>query len=300
MASIRRTLSPVPRAGTLLNGEACQVASPLSKFSSSPCAQNYPTSGGLLSSPFGLSDSFGVFSPRASRQLDRSKPKGQTWRRAIFHFLVCFVIGVFVGLTPFVSMNLSTNLMSKHQAFSFEVASTVGNFDKYEGMTRNVTTIMESEGVENTTTLEPQVKDQESGNGNSNGTIFNLSLTEDVGLASRKLLIIVTPTHARPFQAYHLNRLAHTLKVVQPPLLWIVVEMTSQSEETADLLRRTGVTYRHLVCKKNLTEIKDRSVHQRNAALSHVETHRLDGIIHFADDDYVYSADLFEKMRQIR
>lgn len=84
MASIRRTLSPVPRAVTLLNGEACQVASPLSKSSSS-YSQSYPTSGGFLSSIFGLSDvqafAYGVFSPRSSRPLERSKSKGQVWKR---------------------------------------------------------------------------------------------------------------------------------------------------------------------------------------------------------------------------
>lgn len=303
MASIRRTLSPVPRAGALLNGEVCQVPSPLSKSSSS--TQNYPTSGGLLSSLLGLSDSqafvLSVFSPRSSRPLERSKPKGQVWRRALFHFLVCFLVGVFIGITPFVTMNLSMNLISKHQTFSFEVVSTVGNFQSYEGMTRNETSIVESGGIKNINgPLELQVKEQLSADILSNNTFINESLPEDLDLVSRKLLIIVTPTYARPFQAYYLNRLAQTLKLVQPPLLWIVVEMTSQSEQTADILRKTGVMYRHLVCNKNLTDVKDRTVHQRNVALFHIEAHHLDGIVHFADDDNIYSADLFEKMRQIR
>lgn len=58
--------------------------------------------------------------------------------------------------------------------------------------------------------------------------------------------------------------------------------------------------YRHLVCEKNLTDVRDRSVHQRNVALFHIETHRLDGIIYFADEDNIYSEDLFKQMRQIR
>jgi hypothetical protein len=129
---------------------------------------------------------------------------------------------------------------------------------------------------------------------------YNRSLIQESDLEFRKLLILVTPTYAHPFQAYNLNRLAHTLKLVPPPVLWIVVEMTSQSAETTDILRRTGIMYRHLVCDKNLTDVRDRSVHQRNIALSHIETHRLDGIIYFADEGNVYSTDLFEQMRQIR
>ncbi|OMO91063.1 Glycosyl transferase, family 43 [Corchorus olitorius] len=304
MASIRRTLSPVPRQGTLITGEPERsVPSPLSKSSS--CTQNYPHSGGLLSSLFGLSDSqalvLGVFSPRSSRPLDKSKQKGQVWRRALFHFFICFMIGFFVGLTPFISMDFSYASPSlKQQAFSFEVVSTVGNFKKLEISATNVTSMMDKTRVENNVTEEALVRRQESVEGNLDNALANQSLPQDIDLESRKLLIVVTPTYSRPFQAYYLNRLAYTLKLVQPPLLWIVVEMNSQSEETADILRKSSVMYRHLVCKKNLTDIKDRTVHQRNVALSHIETHHLDGIVYFANEDNIYSIDLFEQMRHIR
>ncbi|GFS40261.1 nucleotide-diphospho-sugar transferases superfamily protein [Actinidia rufa] len=237
MASIRRTLSPVPRPGTLSNGEACSVASPLSKSSS--CTQNYPPHVGGLSSSFSAFDYalyrtqaliLGLFTKRYSRPLERPKPKGQFWKRSLVHFSLCFMVGAFLGLTPFASMSLSANLLSKHQAFSFEI------FPPPE-----------------------------------------------------KVLFVL-----------YMNRLAHTLRLIPPPLLWIVVDMGSQSAETADILRRNGgILYRHLVCYKNLTDIKDRGVHQRNAALSHIETHHLDGIVYFADDDNIYSVDLFEQMRKI-
>ncbi|EOY29713.1 hypothetical protein QUC31_020639 [Theobroma cacao] len=304
MASIRRTLSPVPRQGTLVTGEAERsVPSPLSKSSS--CNQNYPPSGGLLSSLFGLADSqslvLRVFSPRSSRPLDRSKQKGQVWRRALCHFFICFIVGFFIGLTPFISMDFSyMNPISKHQAFSFEVVSTAGNFQTLNSSARNVTSIMDKAEVESNVTLEALVQKQKVIEGNLDNAFTNQSLPQDIDLESRKLLIVVTPTYARPLQAYYLNRLAYTLRLVQPPLLWVVVEMTSQSEEAADILRRSSVMYRHLVCKKNLTDIKDRNVHQRNVALSHIETHHLDGIVYFANEDNIYSIDLFEQMRHIR
>ncbi|KAI7988616.1 putative beta-1,4-xylosyltransferase IRX9H [Camellia lanceoleosa] len=77
--------------------------------------------------------------------------------------------------------------------------------------------------------------------------------------------------------------------------------MGSQSPETADILRRNGgVMYRHLVCNKNLTDIKDRAVHQRNVALSHIETHSLMEL--FTLQMMITSTLLISlnKMRQIR
>lgn len=309
MASIRRTLSPVPRDRTLLNGEACSVPSPLSKSSSS--TQNYSPEGRLLSPSFSSSDSrsawyriqafiIGILSQRSSRPLERSKSRGHVWRRALFHFSICFMVGVFTGFTPFVSMNLSMNLMSKHQAFYFGLIPPVGKLQAYGFVSSKREMPSLNSGItDNNVTLGPQAMKQELINGTA-GDIYTATLIQDSNLVSRKLLIIVTPTYARPFQAYYLNRLAHTLKQVPPPLLWIVVEMMPQSAETADMLMRTGVMYRHLMCNKNLTDIKDRGVHLRNTALSHIETHRLDGTVYFADDDNIYSVDLFEQIRQIR
>lgn len=305
MASIRRTLSPVPRDRAVLNGEACSVASPLSKSSSS--AQSYSPEGRLLSPSFSPSDFrsvlyriqaliVGILSQRSSRPLERSKSRGQIWRRAVFHFAICFMVGVFSGFTPFVSMNL----MSKHHAFSFELIPPAGKIQAYSFVSsKREMPSLNSGRTENTATLGPEAVKQELVNETS-GDIDAPMLIQDSDLVSQKLLIIVTPTYARPFQAYYLNRLAYTLKQVPPPLLWIVVEMMSQSSETADILMKTGVMYRHLMCNKNLTDIKDRGVHLRNTALSHIETHRLDGTVYFADDDNIYAIDLFEQIRQIR
>lgn len=298
MTTIRRTLSPVPRPGTVLGGEACSAASPLSKCSS--CNQDYtPTSGSVSNSSteYALyrfqSLLLNLFSKRTCRSLEKQKPKGNLWRRSLFHFIVCFLVGVFVGFTPIVSITTSTNIMSRNQAFSFEQFGKVQLNDvshmKVE-KTNNLSLDLEGQMA--------QVKQENETSENSNFLVPQIGGDPEMGIG--KFLIIVTPTYPRMFQAYYLNRLGHTLKLVRPPLLWIVVEMTSQSGHTSELLRRSGVMYRHLVCTKNTTEIKDSRVHQRNVALLHIETHRLDGIVYFADDTNIYSTQLFDHMRQIR
>ncbi|PHU03966.1 putative glucuronosyltransferase [Capsicum chinense] len=305
MASIRRALSPVPRPGDRTNGETCFVSSPLSK---SPLSnQSYTPPARLMSSYFGSLDYafykvwtsvLGLLSQRSSRLSDSSKLKGQIWRRALLQFFVCFVVGAFIGLTPFVSLNLSPNIVSKRQAFSVEVFHPYENDHLFDDVSRNMTSTLNSSAFPDNSTSEPklvysEVKDEIAGNASVN------PLLDQELIESKKLLIIVTPTEAHSFQAYYLNRLAHILKLVPPPLLWLVVEMDSQLIETADILRRTGVMYRHLVCKKNSTEENDKSVHLRNMALTHIETHRLDGIVYFADDSNLYYLDAFEQMRKI-
>ncbi|XP_042492460.1 probable beta-1,4-xylosyltransferase IRX9H isoform X2 [Macadamia integrifolia] len=306
MASIRRTFSPVPHAGAMQNGEVLSVASPLPKSSSSP---GYSSLGGSLSAESVSVDSCSVLYrlqaallsilSRRYRPSERSRAKGQLWRRAFVHFFICFMVGLFIGLTPFISMNVSINLGSKQQAFSFEVIAPDGNAHQHEG-TSNKGPHVEARRFKDNASLETRAVKPELLLEISDDKLDAQIPFHDSDLMYRKLLIIVTPTYARPLQAYYLNRLAQTLRLVPPPLLWIVVEMFSQSAETADILRKTGVMYRHLVCYKNLTSVRDRRVHQRNVALSHIETHHLDGIVYHADDDTVHSINLFEKMREIR
>lgn len=102
-----------------------------------------------------------------------------------FPFLRLFCDWGFAGLTPIVSMNLSVNPMSKQREFSFEVVSATGNFNKHQDMTRNATIMAESGGLENSTTLEPQVKEQELRDGISYDISISLSLSEDENLGSQ-------------------------------------------------------------------------------------------------------------------
>jgi hypothetical protein len=59
--------------------------------------------------------------------------------------------------------------------------------------------------------------------------------------------------------------------------------------------------YRHLAFKpeENFTTAEAEAHAQRNAALAHVEKHRLAGVLHFADAAGVYDVGFFDQIRQI-
>lgn len=119
-------------------------------------------------------------------------------------------------------------------------------------------------------------------------------------LNSRRLVIIVTPTSTKlPYQAVFLRRLANTIKLVPQPLLWIVVEAKTDSSELPDILRKTGIMYRHVVFSENFTDLDAELNHQRNLALRHIEHHRLSGIVHFAGLSNVYDLQFFQQLRDI-
>lgn len=192
----------------------------------------------------------------------------RTWRRSIYSCLFFFLVGFLLGLAPFGEVE---DVRSRD--FSFEVKRPPILDVKKEDIVVDK--------------VELAVEKREN-------------VKERFDYVARKQLIVVTPTYNRALQAFYLNRLGHVLRLVPPPVLWIVVEMNVASTETADILRGMGIMYRHLVCTKNLTDIKDRGVHQRNRALEHIEHHKLDGIVYFADDDNIYSLELFETLREIR
>ncbi|KAG1339136.1 Glycosyltransferase [Cocos nucifera] len=116
----------------------------------------------------------------------------------------------------------------------------------------------------------------------------------------RNLLIVITTTRSDDmFQEAFLTRLAQSLRLVPPPLLWIVVQAHSEASATADMLRKTGIMYRHLTFKENFTDAEAEADHQRNVALGHIEHHRLTGIVHFAGISNIYDPQLFEEIRRI-
>lgn len=193
-------------------------------------------------------------------------------RRTSIRCLLFFLLGFFLGMYPFGHIGDEI----RRQDVSFEI-KPANVFEKLA---------LKDHALINLTSLSGEK---------------HKSAAKRFNFLPRKQLIVVTPTYNRPHQSYFLNRLAQVIQLVPQPILWIVVEMNAASSETAEILRKTNVMYRHLVCiNKNLTNVKDRGVHLRNTALEHIERHRLDGIIYFADDDNIYSLELFETIRDIR
>ncbi|XP_072955724.1 probable beta-1,4-xylosyltransferase GT43E [Typha angustifolia] len=234
---------------------------------------------------------------RHPRTPERSKSRGISWKKVSFHFVIFFTFGIFIGFMPFFSIDISKIIAYQHEGFTVEENITADSIQQKSYSVKEEVLLFEPE-TNDTTAAILNVKN-ESLDASYRKPTFN-ETSNDSDFIARKLLIIVTPTYVRPFQAYYLTRLAHVLRLVPSPLLWIVVEMSSQSVETAQILRTTGVMYRHLICEHNQTGIKKNVACQRNVALSHIEKHHLDGIVYFADDDQMHLVDLFEEMRKIR
>ncbi|KAL0336872.1 UNVERIFIED_CONTAM: Beta-1,4-xylosyltransferase IRX9 [Sesamum calycinum] len=90
----------------------------------------------------------------------------------------------------------------------------------------------------------------------------------------RRLVIVVTPTSTR-------------------------ISFQSNDSEVSEILRKTGIMYRHVVFKENFTDAHSEMDHQRNLALNHIEHHRLSGIVHFAGLSNIYDLSFFEEIRGI-
>lgn len=208
----------------------------------------------------------------------------KAWRKSLYRCLVFFALGLLLGMTPF--GHVTTDIENRDVFFEIKpphVNVQLDSDNRSDRMSKRDEILLDA------VSLGVDFRNE-----------INTVESYRYDFEPRKQLIVITPTYNRAMQAYFLNRLAQVLRLVQPPLLWIVVEENAASYETAELLRKTGVMYRHLVSQKNSSSVKDRGVHQRNLALEHIERHRLDGIVYFADDDNIYTMDLFDSLREIR
>ena len=220
---------------------------------------------------------------------ERSKKKVQLWKKAIVHFMLCFVMGFFTGFAPtakssiFSSRAVASNpseISPQPVEMFHQVKTQGGNFNR---------SLLDG--------TKPLV--QTRTNHSEPAKILEEERKED-DLIPRRLIIIVSPTSAKDqYKGLFLRRLANTLNLVPPPLLWVVLEAHSDSSEVSEILRKTGIMYRHLVFKENFTDPEAEMDHQRNLALNHIEHHRLSGVVHFAGLSNVYDLSFFDEIRAI-
>jgi putative beta-1,4-xylosyltransferase IRX9 len=194
-------------------------------------------------------------SQRQTRSPERSRSKGSSCKRFLVRLSLCFMVGIFVGFMPFFSVDISKKIVSENERLPFHEG--VIERELMDSKVKELETVIVGKEVELIDETEvgesppvPAMLDDEV---DFVGSSHALPAIDELDIPVKKLLIIVTITYVQP---YYLNRLAHVLKAVQSPLLWLVVEWPGQSYETAEILRSSGVMFRHLICKKNTTSVR--------------------------------------------
>lgn len=211
--------------------------------------------------------------PRARRPL--------LLRRAMLHSSLCFLLGLLAGLAPAARWTASATAHISRALHAVD-----GAFDH--------------------TVLLLKQQQRQLQNGRVHVAVLPSPPPPPAlePLRQPQLLLVVTATERSDPErrAAGLTRAAHALRLVPPPVLWLVVEPTTEALPTARLLRGAGVAYRHLTYGKNFTdgEVEKERHHQRNLALEHVEEHRLAGVVLFAGLGDVYDLRFFDQLRQIR
>ncbi|CAI0427021.1 unnamed protein product [Linum tenue] len=231
--------------------------------------------------------------------LERSKKKVQLWKKAAVHFALCFVMGFFTGFAP---TGKAPGLSSRSVISSNNSSAETLHSPPQQHSSRNLISQQQQQQQQQQPQPQPQPRSSSGIQDPSSPDV--VTGTADLGsklkLTPRRLIIIITPTNARdPHQGVHLRRLANTLRLVPPPLLWVVVEPSAgKKKELSEMLRSTGTMYRHLEYRENFTAAEAELEHQRNLALKHLERHRLSGIVHFAGIHSVYDLDFFDHLRE--
>ncbi|GER54321.1 galactosylgalactosylxylosylprotein 3-beta-glucuronosyltransferase, partial [Striga asiatica] len=214
-----------------------------------------------------------------------SRKKVQIWKKAVFHFLLCFVMGFFTGFAPISKTSVFSShvTMSLSSSYSPEPVELLLHQPEITQQNANRSLMDEPESEKDKDKKAPEEK-------------IEIEEFKD----SKRLLIVVTPTSSKnKLRVLLLSRLANTLRLVTQPLLWIVVEKQSDDSKVSEMLRKTGIMYRHVVFKENFTDLSSEMDHQRNIALNHIEHHRLSGIVHFAGLSNIYDLGFFEEIRAI-
>lgn len=66
------------------------------------------------------------------------------------------------------------------------------------------------------------------------------------GIKNPRTLIVITPTYVRTFQRLHITGLMHSLMLVPYDLIWIVVEAGGRTNETSEIINKSGLRNYHV------------------------------------------------------
>lgn len=108
-------------------------------------------------------------------------------------------------------------------------------------------------------------------------------------------VIAVTPTTTSALQAPSLTSLAHTLRLVDAPLRWIVVEPGHRTDAVAAVLARSGLDFLHLVASDGASTAR-----LRMHALREVRKEKMDGVVVFADENGILRTELFDEAQKVK
>ncbi|XP_020102571.1 probable glucuronosyltransferase Os05g0123100 [Ananas comosus] len=205
------------------------------------------------------------------------------WKKALLHFSLCFATGFFSGLAPFSSSSSSQSLLrylahnSTHNSPQFPQSPIqTPKFPQHDRtLTEEANAYVDADPPKPLSPPTPP----------------------------RPLLIIVTAASASASavrSAAALTRLGHTLRLVPPPLLWIVAGPRDGAAAAAAAVRRMGVMQRHVAVEAGEGGKGSAAERERAAAVAHVGRHRLDGVVHFADPANVYDLRFFDELRRIQ
>ncbi|ESQ52342.1 hypothetical protein EUTSA_v10016877mg [Eutrema salsugineum] len=224
--------------------------------------------------------------------LERSKKKAQIWKKAVIHFSLCFIMGFFTGFAPAGKASFFSNFeTTPSTSIKSQIHPQPLENSTYTPNPLHDKALVDSQGQ------APAPADSREAQQETR----SLSETEEE-VTPRGLVIVVTPVMTKErYKNVLLRRMANTLRLVPPPLLWIVVEKHSDADENSSstMLRKTGLMYRRIVFKENFTSLESELDHQRNLALRHIEHHKLSGIVHFAGLNNIYDLDFFDEIRNI-
>ncbi|GJN33517.1 hypothetical protein PR202_gb22126 [Eleusine coracana subsp. coracana] len=184
-------------------------------------------------------------------------------RRAMLHSCICFVLGLFTGLAPWDWTEAAANANKQ----VFRALHAINNSSHYLPQQQYLMMLHEQYHQQ----APPSTPD---------------------------VVVVVTTTGVseRERRSAGLTSTAHALRLVSPPVVWLVVEAARDAAETALLLRRTGVVYRHVTYNHNFSSLsssdkaqqqqqqqeEEELHHQRTLALAHIEHHRLRGVVLFS------------------